>query len=72
MDIEEKFLERAAECARMVEIARDPESKGEWRRMADRWRSYAERYGSAVYHDRPRRPRRFHGWEKHSSGDEAD
>jgi hypothetical protein len=29
------FLKRAAECERMAELTRDPESKFVWRRMAD-------------------------------------
>jgi hypothetical protein len=36
------FLKRAAECERMAELTRDPESKFTWRRMADRWHRCAK------------------------------
>jgi hypothetical protein len=41
------FLKRAAECERMAELTRDPESKFAWRRMADRWHRCAKVAASA-------------------------
>ena len=37
MNPSEIFLRFAAECDRMTKIARDPESKAAWRRMAEKW-----------------------------------
>ena len=42
------FLKRAAECERMAELTRDPESKFVWRRMADRWHRCAKVVASAA------------------------
>jgi len=41
------FLKRAAECERIAELTRDPESKFVWRRMADRWHRCAKVVASA-------------------------
>ena len=45
---ESVFLKRAAECERMAELTRDPESKFVWRRMADRWHRCAKVVASAA------------------------
>jgi hypothetical protein len=42
MPLDKIFLRRAAECERMAELTRDPESKFTWRRMADRWHRCAK------------------------------
>jgi hypothetical protein len=39
----EQFLRHAAECESMAQISRDPESKADWRLMAQRWSQCAER-----------------------------
>jgi hypothetical protein len=36
MNLSDDFLKHATECRQMAESARDPDSKVEWRRMADR------------------------------------
>jgi len=38
----EEFMRHAAECKRMAEFSRDPESRAVWRRMAERWVRCAE------------------------------
>jgi hypothetical protein len=38
----EHFMQHAAECKFMADLARDPESKKTWIGMAERWRRCAE------------------------------
>jgi hypothetical protein len=38
----EHFLQHAAECKFMADLARDKESKAVWAGMAERWRRCAE------------------------------
>jgi hypothetical protein len=52
------FLKRAAECERMAELTRDPESKFVWRRMADRWHRCAKVVASAAAAHRADEPKR--------------
>jgi len=65
----EEFLNRAAECERMVKFTRDPGSKGTWRRMAERWRRCAEMAKSASSAATRREPNRHRkpepGWAHH-------
>jgi hypothetical protein len=42
MDTPEVFLHRAAECEGMAKIAREPDSRAIWTRMAERWHRCAE------------------------------
>ena len=57
-----QFLTRAAECEAMAKIAREPDSRAVWTRMAERWHRCAEvemRANSAVMQqvsDRHRKP----------------
>jgi hypothetical protein len=37
-----QFLTRAAECEAMAKIAREPDSRAVWTRMAERWHRCAE------------------------------
>jgi hypothetical protein len=52
----EKFRKFAAECQVMAKLARSPESKATWNRLAARWiqcaELVAERYSSATKLDR--------------------
>jgi hypothetical protein len=52
----EKFRKFAAECQAMAKLARSPESKATWNRLAARWiqcaELAAERYSSATKLDR--------------------
>lgn len=52
----EKFRKFAAECQAMAKLARSPESKATWNRLAARWiqcaELVAERYSSAAKLDR--------------------
>jgi hypothetical protein len=37
MDTAAEFRKHAVNCNRMAKVSRDPETKGIWRRMAQRW-----------------------------------
>ena len=64
---DEVFLNRAVECKRMAESARDRGSKATWSQMAERWHRYAEMATSAslaATHQGSNRHRKkaAHGW----------
>lgn len=42
MDLDKEFRNHAYECRRMAEFTRDPETRGTWARMAERWERVAE------------------------------
>jgi hypothetical protein len=44
MDVAREFRRYAAHCAEMEQLARDPPSKTEWRRLADSWHRRAEQF----------------------------
>jgi hypothetical protein len=60
MDISDEFSRYAANCAEMEQLARDPASKAEWRKLADKWQRRAKQFMRGL------RPGRF--WRKRSSG----
>jgi PerC transcriptional activator len=37
MDTATEFRKHAVDCNRMAKVSKDPETKGVWRRMAERW-----------------------------------
>jgi hypothetical protein len=37
MDTAAEFRKHAVNCYRMAKVSKDPETKGIWRRMAQRW-----------------------------------
>ena len=65
------FLARATECETMAKIAREPDSRATWMRMAERWHRCAQlemRASAAVTHhaSEPDRHRRASpGWSRH-------
>jgi hypothetical protein len=48
MNLPEEFLKHAAECERSAKFVRDPKSKAEWHRMAERWRRCATTFSRNV------------------------
>ena len=46
MNPADEFLKRELDCQRMSKFARDPQSRGTWLRMAERWRLCAEKFAS--------------------------
>jgi hypothetical protein len=42
------FLIRAAECETMAKIAREPDSRAVWTRMAERWQRCAQVEANAI------------------------
>jgi len=38
----ERYLDRAAECRQLAEIANSPETQGDYRRLAERYMALAE------------------------------
>jgi hypothetical protein len=43
MDLAQEFQKHAADCELMAKLARDPESKTQWRELASRFRQCAKR-----------------------------
>jgi hypothetical protein len=37
MDTAAEFRKHAVDCNRMAKVSKDPETRGVWRRMAERW-----------------------------------
>jgi hypothetical protein len=37
MDTAAEFRKHAVDCNKMAKVSNDPETKGTWRRMAERW-----------------------------------
>jgi hypothetical protein len=68
---DEVFLKRAAECERMAELTRDPQSRFTWRRMAERWHRCAKvaanASSAAAHHgsEQNRHGKPAHGWTNH-------
>jgi hypothetical protein len=64
MSVSEKFREFAAECQAMAKLARSPESKATWGRLAGRWVQCAEladQHASAASAAARDRPAKRHG-----------
>lgn len=64
------FLARALECEGMAKLAREPDSKAVWTRMADRWHQCAERETRAALtahrsSEAHRRAKHVPGWARH-------
>jgi hypothetical protein len=64
------FLTRASECESMAKLAREPDSKAIWTRMAERWHRCAERETNASLtahrsSEANQRPRHVPGWARH-------
>ena len=69
MDASEQFRKFAGECRAMAKLARSPDSKATWDRLAARWVRCAELnelHSSAAKSERMARQRRrpVHGWSK--------
>lgn len=42
MDLHKEFQNHAHECRRMAEFTKDPETRGTWAQMAERWERVAQ------------------------------
>jgi hypothetical protein len=69
MHTPELFESRAAECEAMAKIAREPDSKADWTRMAERWHRCAdlEKQASlaAAQQSNDRHRKALPGWSRH-------